>query len=924
MGETWHSDNETFEHIDGYDTHYTTHNLNRNDGLILYAKQSLNSTCKQIILGSTNALQLEFTAGGRAHSLLAVYRSPSTHCHTFIDALETYYSSTKNNTTYYLVGDINIDIASHLKDQNKDKYLDVLYNAGFTPCVESPTRVTLNTSTCIDHIFTTHYDTSAVTAAVLTTDITDHYAIGANIKHTTKTPDDHRYSHYLNMGRLNELLQTNTWEEVLSETNVHVACQIFLDKIKDCKDKSYEMKNTTTRYKKLKPWITVEIIKKIRTRDKLSKQVKKHPFDIDIVQRYTNLRKEINTEIKNTRITYYKNKIMNAQGNAKVFWGVINEISGVAKKKEGVSLKHLVKHEIISDENVRQTANKFNKYFAEVGQDLADKIKAKGPLEVNDADHRPECTMTLRQVSEEEVRLCVSGLRGGSAPGVDGITANILKENIDSLIRPLVHIINLSITSGTFPNSFKTAKVIPIYKSKEKSEYSNYRPISLLSVCAKVLEKCVKVQLQKYLETNKLLSNDQFGFREGVNSTDSLFTLNTNLINSINNNEKAMLCFIDLAKAFDTIDRKKLFKKLENLGINNNSLEWFKSYLTDRSQIVSIREQESDVEEVKYGVVQGSTLGPLLFLTYINNLTKIGISGKILLFADDTAIIFKGENWQDVFNTANQDLKKIKNWFDQNTLTMNVTKTKCLPIALRQSSEPPKELKLKLHTCDREIRVDCDCQEIERVVEYKYLGIICDNRLKWDKHILYIRGRLRKLVYPFKQMQPILSTKEIKTVYFAQAQSILQYGIIAWGGAFKTHLDKVTIAQKALLKIGFGKARQYSSDELYKETKVLTARQLFIKTLVTYIRFKHPLSLGMNTHNYPTRHALNLNPVVPRLRNTISLTNAFILAHTIMRNLPVNLRNGYLKIQAFKHKVTEWLLQFDERNVEQIISSAYR
>jgi len=289
-------------------------------------------------------------------------------------------------------------------------------------------------------------------------------------------------------------------------------------------------------------------------------------------------------------------------------------------------------------------AEEFNKYFSRVGENLASALDSSGEPVVNDEAYATQTVFTLHTVTEEELLKYVTSLRGGSAPGFDCISADFLKQHFNVLKIPLLHIVNTSLRTGEFPDAFKVAKVIPIYKGNDITNVANFRPISLLSVFTKVLEKIVKDQLSVYLETNNILTSCQYGFRKNKNITEAFFKLNKLINSAITSGKKLLITFFDLAKAFDSIKRSLLLKKLKLIGIKGVTLNWFKIYLSNRKQFVSINGMNSDQESVNYGVIQGSTLGPLLFLIYINNLSKIPISGDMFLFADDAAICFQGND----------------------------------------------------------------------------------------------------------------------------------------------------------------------------------------------------------------------------------------------------------------------------------------
>lgn len=925
LSETWLDGNKQIYDIDGYDYYVTTDNWNRNDGVLVYVRSDIPALSRQITLGEARALELTFTTDNRQYNILTTYRSPSMNFHSFAAALQSHYSKTVKGTTYLFMGDTNIDISHNVINSiEKDLYLDILLTAGFSICIDKPTRVTAHSETCIDHIFIIHPDHQGVTAAVYECDITDHYATMVKVNYSDRRTADNTINTYVDKKVLDGLLGGQRWDDVLAENDVNKCCDRFLAIFEQCTTLATKNKSPNTRMKKLKPWITLDLIKQIRKRNKLSKLVKAQPFNQNIKMNYQNFRNELSKKINRVKFEYYKNKILHAGGNSKQFWDTVKEIGGKIKRGSGFPVEHFLPAGGAGGGAVSGVADSFNKYFSEVGEKLASELPPPAvPPVVGRAGGEARAELRLGPVSEDQVVECVMGMRGGSAPGMDNIYPSTLKSNIKCLVRPLTHIVNISITNGIFPSSFKIAKVIPLYKSKDKSLISNYRPISLLSVVAKVIERCVRKQLQFFLENNNLLSNRQYGFRKGRNTTDALFHMNKNIIDSINKNKKVLVTFIDLAKAFDSIDRKLLFQKLVDIGIRNTALDWFKSYLSDRKQVVTICGKNSEPRDVNYGVIQGSNLGPLLFLIYINNLDTLNISGLLYLFADDTAIVSVGSTWPEVFDTASRDLFKIKTWFDDNILTMNVDKTKCMPIVLRAGGEPPADLVVKLHSCGDTASTTCLCQAIERVTHYRYLGVELDCNLKWDTHISILRSNVRKMIFAFYQLGHILNECELKITYYAFVQSRIQYGIIAWGGAHKTFIDRLSITQKAILKAGLHKNRRYSTDELFSTFNILTIRQLFVRTLLLYSYTNRNIFFTLIAHNYITRNSQDIGIQVPRVFKSINYTSPFYIANILQRNVPAEIREARVSVTVYKRLITAWLLGLGPDLVESLIRPIY-
>jgi len=354
-------------------------------------------------------------------------------------------------------------------------------------------------------------------------------------------------------------------------------------------------------------------------------------------------------------------------------------------------------------------------------------------------------------VTAHDIVHYATSLRGGSAPGVDGMSADFLKQNLNIFVYPLLHIINLSLSSGIFPCIFKIAKVFPLHKASDFNDVNNYRPISMLSVFSKILERIVKDQFVSYIQENNILNTDQYGFIQTKNLSDALFDISKEINNYISQNKRCMLIFLDLKKAFDSVDRLKLLSKLEHIGVRGVAYSWFHSYLSERKQCVVINNISSDTRSIDYGVIQGSTLGPILFLIYINNISKLNLRGKLFLFADYTLILENGTNWENVRSNASYDLMTIKKWFDENVLSLNVSKTKFLPISLRNNSDYNLQ-DLIIHSCGDLKNINCSCSSIAKVSFYKYLGVFFDNRMRWTYHIDFLTSKLRKYVYAFRQL----------------------------------------------------------------------------------------------------------------------------------------------------------------------------
>ena len=296
----------------------------------------------------------------------------------------------------------------------------------------------------------------------------------------------------------------------------------------------------------------------------------------------------------------------------------------------------------------------------------------------------------------------------------------LLKIGADEITINLTKIFNFSISLGQFPDKLKVSMIIPIHKGDSKCTTSNYRPISLLPIIGKILEKIMFSRVYNFIQKTEIITKSQYGFQKDKSTEDALMELHTKVIDAFENKKVAYGIFLDFAKAFDTVNHEILLHKLEHYGIRGLSLSWFKSYLTDRQQCVNIDGTKSDFSTIKHGVPQGSILGPLLFLLYINDIVLSSKRLQFLLFADDTSIFATGDSYSEVRTVLNDDLNNVSNWLKANKLSLNIKKSNALNFKNRTT--PSKG------TSEKKIEIKIDGNLIEEKEFVKYPGVIIDNK----------------------------------------------------------------------------------------------------------------------------------------------------------------------------------------------------
>ena len=381
----------------------------------------------------------------------------------------------------------------------------------------------------------------------------------------------------------------------------------------------------------------------------------------------------------------------------------------------------------------------------------------------------------------------------------------------------------MSLESGLVPPKFKQATIIPIYKSGPESNYSNYRPISLLPCLSKVMERVVYKQVNEFLERNEVLSRNQYGFRKKHQIQHAILKL---LCNITENKEKLMdtiAIFLDIQKAFDTVSHDILLRKLEFYKFDKKSIKWFKSFLEDRTQCVKINSTRSRYRNVKIGVPQGSVLGPLLFLIYINDL-DIAANFENIYFADDTVMTLGNDNSSELYEIANRELEKVSNWFLSNRLALHPGKTRYIyfnPPRKYKENEPMKLILNKTHL----IRVGEHYPE----KSFKYVGVYLDENLKFQDHLNKVHQKVTQNSHILYSNRYSIPKSMRITLYHALIEPYFRYCLAIWGGASKSLMQKLVDLQKKIVR--FINLKRYNShtEDLFKTNNILPIDTVYLK-----------------------------------------------------------------------------------------------
>ena len=426
---------------------------------------------------------------------------------------------------------------------------------------------------------------------------------------------------------------------------------------------------------KVNAWLTPGILKSINSKNLLYKKLMQTPVDSpnypDLLLNFKSYKNIIRRTIMHAKRTYYKNVFNTYSTNLKKTWQTINESLNRMKKKQDFPQQFkLANGNLISDP--KQIADAFNDFFVNIGD--------TGPLNANPiADFeqympaKPNCNLKFHSVTVDNVSRIIDSLKPKTSSGVDSISNKLIKYVKDVILEPLTVIINQMLNVGIFPDLLKISKVIPIYKKNDNTIFSNYRPISLLPSISKVFEKIILDQITTYLDSNNLIHKHQYGFRKN-HSTEYAALHIVNYLNSeMDRNRTPTNVYLDLSKAFDTLSHYILLRKLKHYGVCDSALNLMKSYLENRKQFVQFDECISEMKAIHKGVPQGSILGPLLFLIYINDIPNSSKLFNFLMYADDTTLYCCLEDIDSINKeqVLNSELKSVHLWLSANKLTLN-------------------------------------------------------------------------------------------------------------------------------------------------------------------------------------------------------------------------------------------------------------
>ena len=779
-----------------------------------------NSKCKKYVIGN-------------------VYRRPSVIVEDLTKFISDFTECLNNiheiSSQAYVAGDFNIDLLKLSSNNHYNLFYENVTAQGFFPKITRPSRLSDVSYSLIDNIFTNNISKQH-TSGIITSPVSDHLLNFCILEgNHTQNPIQSKFVEIENMtpNSINNfkiaLQRANIHSELNLEpyANPNINYTILSSILSDLKNVHIpkKVRKFNKRKHKKQKWMTNELLNLVNKKNDMYREWRSTCDNIEFNRKKINFKtfeKIVDMNIVEAKKLYYHNTFTEQQGDMKKTWATINTTLNKNKYNNDLSPEFIINEEIVT--KPQDIANHFNIFFSNIGINLSANIEINNDL-LSYKDYLEEPThlrFNFKPISENDVLTMIDNLKNKNSSGRDEISNKLLKSIKQEISSSISVIINQSLLTGIFPEALKIAKVKPLYKKGCKKCLNNYRPISLLPTISKLFERVLYAQLYDFFNINNLLCEQQYGFRSQHSTELATLKLVDNIISEMDNRKRIntpTAIFLDLSKAFDTLDFNILLHKLRHYGITGISLALIDSYIKDRFQYVKYDKYESDLIEIKTGIPQGSILGPLFFSIYINDLVNSSNKFSYLMYADDTTIYFNLEDFDEYFRTQtiNGELEKINIWLKLNKLTLNADKTKCMFFHKRREIMP--------------LRLSINNKMIDIVSQFSFLGVLLDEHLSWKNHIDMVTNKLSKINGILRRLKYIYPQSALLTIYNSLFVPHINFGSLVWGA----NQQRIGTLQKRAIRTITHSHFIAHTEPILKELHLLKVEDMFALKILLFL-----------------------------------------------------------------------------------------
>ena len=881
---------------------YKTENLYRTShggGIKVYYRENIILTRIDLmtyINSNIELLSLNISIANLSYKLLCIYRPPSGSMVEFNNDLEN------NILPYFLrdykllmCGDINMNLFNPYRNCQIENYKNILLGRNFFPIINKATHYTPNNPitkfSLIDQIWSNFICGPIIFSGTINYMITDHLPIF--LSWSSVNSDNEQTIRFRNTNCETSKIRffnsiRNMQYRLLNSLNPCLLLKNFVDTFYNLYYECFPIKYKKRKTNMNKPWLSTELKFLIEKKHRLLRELKKGRLYERPVRSYCKILSRV---IKMAKESHQLKKMNELKKSSRRMWRELNNLMGRNKQNQELLIKHNGK--TLKD---HEAACHMNNYFTTVATEIATKFPSQiAQPTVNSS--RCENVCHFEPVTPVEVIGIVRGFEAKKR-GMNSIQPIILQLVINLIAPFLSRIFNECIVSGIYPDVLKIARVVPLYKSGDPYSPSNYRPISTLCIFNKIFEKIIHSRLITFLDSNSILSQKQFGFKNKTSTTHAIFTLISEIQQSFWAKTFTTCLFLDLKKAFDTVNRELLLRKLDHYGIRGNVNSLLRSYLDARMQYVNVSHATSSTLPVPIGVVQGSVLGPLLFNIFINDIAQLGVN--CVLFADDAVFFTKSRLACESITLMQNFITTLSSWLTDNRLTANENKTKVMLFSPCNLPSPMPTLSF-------------NGTPLEWVDEFRYLGVYIDNKLRFKKHIEMVTNKLSIIQGITHSLKKQLPVDCLRTIFFSLAFPHIIQSIIIWGGAPDTTIRPIAIKMnkilRNILKIRYDNngIPAVPTNAIYKRLSILKFADIYEYNLIKFIKTcKDDDNLIWNnyfrplepSHGYNVREA-KLRP--PNVRTEVEKRGPIFQCVRAFNNIPdsidLNISTDLFKIK---------------------------
>lgn len=787
-------------------------------GVLILARKSLNCVNNKAAVDRSVEFVCEISSVFVTDFKLAVfsvYRTKNSSLGHFEDIIGELLNNafTDLSVAVVLIGDFNIYF--NKTETATVDFLNFLTSFGLRQTVFEPTRF----DNCIDNAFTNVDD---FTSAVIKPHISDHYAVSLTVSIRTPVSQSRQVVKVRPITRaglclLNSMVSSMDWSILDCDLSVHIKFGVFMDSLSDAINMCFPEKYVTRKSNTIVSWFNQSL------------------FNIRETLRFmkgalsSNSSPELRTAVGRYQ-AFYRSEIVSAKRRAhdaflkrascfsRGAWDIING----HKSAQSIQPSEVLGAQAMCD------------YFSSMAGEVIRGI----PPSAHDSNYYLSKTpdfigsFTFRSVTPIEVRDAIFSLKNSNCCDVYSFNTKIIKCVGNYIYLPLTKLLNLCIQNAVFPDVLKVAKVVPVYKHGSSDDPGSFRPISLLPLIGKVFEKLLKLQINDYLVESSILNVAQFGFRKGLSTTSAINNLLNYIHESFQKSSMTGAVFCDLSRAFDCVSHSLLLNKIRFYGFSDSSVNLIGSYLYGRTQFVSLRGESSSEVPVVSGVPQGSVLGPILFLIYINDLAyALPDNVGLTLYADDATLVVRASEICELSDGMCGARLWAGDWFAANQLALNAAKSETMVFTHRLA-----------HIEDKTV---------------KFLGVVLDPKLNWSAHIDYVAGKMAKNIHLLRSLKPVVSEGVALMAYHSLIESYLMYALLSWGQA--PAAVRLFRLQRRAVRVLAGISYRDDCRDSFRGLGIMTLPSLYIFQCLKYVRANiGDFSTRSLVHDYNTRTGNNL------------------------------------------------------------------